>query len=445
MAFLAVSLTAVSQNTNSGYFVEEYTYRYQLNPAFGNENEYVAMPGIGNINFAIKGNLHLTDVLYNKNGKTMTFLNPGVSTSEFMNNIADNNTLGLDTKIGILSAGFKAFGGYNTISINVRANEQTSIPKELFSLAKEGVTNAVYDISDFNVHADGYAELVLGHSRNINKHLRLGAAVKLLVGAANLDADFTDANITLGEDMWTAVVDAQIRTNMKGAHYTHTNNDRTGHEYVDGIEIDGAGIGGFGAAVDLGAVYMLNEDWQFSAAVLDLGFISWNNDVVASTNGTQTFTTADYTFNVDEDAPNGFEKEFDRLKDDVSALYELNDLGDMGSRTRMLSATLNLAAQYTFPLYRKLTFGLLNSTKFQGRFTQTDFRFSANVAPAKIFSAGVNFAAGTYGCGFGWLLNFHPKGFNLFLGMDHTFAKLAKQGVPLSSNASFNLGMNFPF
>ena len=57
-ASLMVAGGAMAQNTNSGYFVDEYTYRHQLNPAFGNENEYVAMPALGNVNFGLQGNLH---------------------------------------------------------------------------------------------------------------------------------------------------------------------------------------------------------------------------------------------------------------------------------------------------------------------------------------------------------------------------------------------------
>lgn len=67
------------------------------------------------------------------------------------------------------------------------------------------------------------------------------------------------------------------------------------------------------------------------------------------------------------------------------------------------------------------------------------------MAPVKCFSADANVAFGTFGSSFGWLLNFHTKGFNLFLGMDHTMGKVTKQFVPLSSNASLNFGMNFPF
>ena len=187
------------------------------------------------------------------------------------------------------------------------------------------------------------------------------------------------------------------------------------------------------------------KDWTFSLALLDLGFIKWNNNMLASTNGIKTFNTDEFTFNVDDNTPNSFKKEWDVIQDKLSALYELDDMGDQGGRTTALAATLNVGAEYTFPLYRKLSFGLLNTTRINGAYSWTDFRLSANIAPVKAFDASVNLAAGTYGVGFGWLANLHVPGFNLFFGMDHTVSKLAKQFVPLSSNASFNFGLNFPF
>lgn len=63
----------------------------------------------------------------------------------------------------------------------------------------------------------------------------------------------------------------------------------------------------------------------------------------------------------------------------------------------------------------------------------------------KCFSADANVAFGSYGVGFGWLLNFHTTGVNLFLGMDHTLGKVTRQFAPLNSNMSVNFGLNFPF
>lgn len=444
---LVSSVVSVAQNTQSGYFLDCYTYRYQMNPAMANDKNFVSMPGLGNVNIDIKGNLGLKDVLYNIDGRTSLFVNPGISAAEVMSNIKDVNKLNADVKLNVLSAGFKAFGGYNTVSINARVMAGTRLPKAFFSLAKEGITNTTYDITDLGARARAYVDLGLGHSRDINDEWRVGGTLKFIVGAGDVTAKFDRATLTLGEDSWQVQADGKLDASIKELKYKTKVNDNTGHRYVNGIDMDYSGVSGFGMGLDLGAVYSpaALPDWKFSVALLDLGFISWNCDNVASTNGLKSFSTADYTFNVSDDASNSFSNEWDKLKDDLSAIYELEDMGDTGSRTTMLGATLNIGAEYQFPLYNKLSFGLLNTTRIDGDYSWTDFRLSANVAPVKIFSAGISGAVGTFGASFGWIANLHVTGFNLFLGMDHTLGKLAKQGVPLNSNAQVNLGMNFLF
>lgn len=439
------ALTSSAQNTESAYFNDEYLYRFQMNPAIGNNRNFVAFPALGNLNVAMSGTAHMKDFLYNVNGRTTTFLNPGVSASKFLNSLDDNSRLGTNLRVNVISFGFKAFGGYNTFSVSARADVNTKMPKELFRLMKQGLQNDTYDISDLRANASAWAEIGLGHSRDINSKLRVGATLKVLLGGADVDADFNQAKLVLGQDNWTAMTNATINASVKGLTYDTDVNSRTGHRYVSGADIDGTGLNGFGLGLDLGAVYKLNKDWTFSASVLDLGFISWSNNMVASTNGTQTFETDRYTFNVDDDMPNNFDDELDKMKDQLSALYELDDMGDKGGRTTALAATVNLGAEYTFPLYRKLKFGALSTTRINGEFTWTDFRLSANVAPCKLFSASAAAAYGTFGFSFGWIINLHPKGFNLFLATDHTPGKLAKQGVPLSSNANVNFGINIPF
>lgn len=453
-AFTAIAVASVAvsaQNTQSGYFVDDYTYRYQMNPAFGNSRGFVSMPGLANVNASVYGSLHLSSVIYNVNGKTTTFLNPGVSASEVMGNLNDNNRIGSDMKFTLLATGFKAFGGYNTVSINARTNIGIRVPRSIFSLLKEGVENRSYDISNFSATATAYAEIAFGHSHRITDEWTVGASMKFLVGGGNMTAKFNRAQLTLGENDWNIVSNAQIETSVKGLTYDVDYNDYSDgsrHEYVSGADVDGAGINGFGLGFDLGAVYKPKalNDFTFSLAVLDLGFIRWNNNMLATTHGDKTFNTDKYTFNVDDDAPNSFDNEWDKMKDALSALYELDDAGDQGSRTTVLAATVNTGVEYTFPLYRKLSFGLLNTTRIQGDYTWTDFRLSANIAPVKCLSASVNGSAGTFGMGFGWLLNLHCPGFNFFAGMDHTIGKVTKQPyLPLNSNASFNLGMNFLF
>lgn len=451
VAIWGLASAATAQNLNSGYFTDGYLYRHTLNPAFGNDQSYVAMPALGNLNVGMNSNLRVDGILFNVNGRTALFLNPQVSTSEFLDGIHDKNKITENLRLQILGTGFKAFGGYNTFEINARQDLGLNIPGSLFRLAKEGIENKTYDISNFNAHAGGYAEIALGHSRQINDQLRVGAKLKVLLGIANIDANFKKAQLTLGENEWIGITDAEIQASIKSMKYEIEETERgpegeeTTHKYVSGLDIDSWGINGFGLAFDLGAEYKLDKNWAFSASLLDLGYIGWNNNYVASTNGERQINTDKYIFNVDEDASNSFENEADRLMEGLSALYELQDNGDMGSRSKALAATMNLGVQYTPDFYDKLSFGLLNSTRMAGKYSWTEFRLSANVAPTNIFSASANMALGTYGTSFGWLLNFHPNGFNLFVGMDHTLGKLAKQGVPLSGRANVNIGINFPF
>ena len=141
-------LSAAAQSTYSGYFLDNYTYRNQMNPAFGSDRNYVGFPGLGNVNVAMRGNLHTSAVVYNLDGRTVLFTNPAIGVSEAMSKFHDNNRIQANVKLSLLNAGFKAFGGYNTIGINAVANVGAGIPGSFFSLAKEGVANKTYAISN---------------------------------------------------------------------------------------------------------------------------------------------------------------------------------------------------------------------------------------------------------------------------------------------------------
>ena len=451
IAFITVAMPLAAQHTATGYFNDGYLYRHEMNPAIANDQGYVAMPVISNLNVALQSNIGVKDVLYNRNGKTTTFLNPDVSASEFLSNLKDKNKVNTNIKIQLLGFGFKGFKGYNHLSVNARANIGLIIPKSLFSLAKEGIENKTYDISDFNAHADAYTEIALGHSHRINDKLSIGATVKVLLGGANVDAEFDKAQLSFQDDAWSAVTNAKVQASIKGLKYkTETEmrgaeGQETPHTYVNDIDVDHTGLNGFGLGIDIGAVYNLNDSWKFSAALLDLGYISWNNNMVASTNGDRTFNTDTYLFNVDDEADNKFGREMDRLKEGLASLYELQDNGDAGKRSTKLTSTLNVGVEFVLPSYKNLSFGLLNTTKIHGNYSSTDFRLSANWHAGKILSLGTSIATGTYGSSFGWMFNLHPTGFNLYLATDHNLGKLAKQGVPLSANGHVNLGINIPF
>lgn len=448
MLATAAALCATAQNTQSGYFIDDYAYRFLSNPALAPSHGklLIGIPGINNLNTNLRGNLALTDVIYNVNGKTTTFMNPGVSAAEAMGNLSDMNRIGFDIRENILSFGFGMFGGYTTINISARANVNTRLPKSIFSFLKEGVTNDTYEIDGLRARAIGYGEISLGHSHSITSEIRVGANVKVLLGVGSFKADLDRATLALNRDSWDITTDANIHTSLNGYTYKTKYSDDTHRNYVSGLDGSFKPINGFGFALDLGATYAPKalKNWEFSAAILDLGFINWKNDLYATTNGERRFQSSIYNFSADDSAPNSFSDEWDKVRNSLETLYQLDDAGDKGGYTQTLNATVNLGASYTLPVYRRLKFGLLNTTRIAGDFSWTDFRLSANLNPVKNISLGVNGNAGTFGCGFGWIANLRipGAGLQLSLAQDNFFAKLAKPGVPMSSNASVSLGLN---
>ncbi len=457
-AVAAMALVAggtMAQGLNSAYYTNDYKFRHTMNPAFGNDQNYVSVPALGNVNVALHGNFGYEDVvmdnpLYGKGSdkKMTTFMHPDISVGDALDGFSTgNNRIVGNVGLTILSAGFKAFGGYNTVELNSKTSFGVSLPYELFAFAKN-IGNNTYNIGDINMNAQSYAELAFGHSRQIDERLRVGAKVKLLFGVARGDVEFKNVTADLASnDKWTISGDAKANMSLKGFAYKskeheYKNESKGTYETVNDMNVDGAGLGGFGLAFDLGGIYKIDDDWTVNAAVLNLGFISWSNNVQAS-NHMKSFEFDGFRdLAVKEGRGETFDDKADTYGDQLADFANLTDDGDQGGRTTGIGATINVGCEYNLPVYRPITFGLLSSTRINGPYSWTEGRLSANWVPLSWIDGGVSFAVNSFTASMGWVLNIHPKGYNFFIGMDHLLGSMSKEAIPLSSNASINLGMS---
>lgn len=447
IAIACSPLAMWSQASYSGFFSENYNYRFQMNPSAGNEMGFVSFPGMGNNHLSLHGNLKPGAFFYTNGDEVLPFTSPLVSAADVLGKIKDKNKLGVNSKIDVLTVGFNAFGGYNAIGFSVVARSEFSVPGSFFRFAKEGEDSDVREIRDMNGNISAYGQIALNHSHWINSvpGLRVGASLKFLLGIGNIDFRFRDVSLKMNNGMWDARANADIYSSVSNFSFRHDTDDLTGLRYISGADVDKFGLNGFGLGLDLGAQYIFN-DFRFSAAVIDLGFIKWGKTHVASTDGTKSFRTDAFLPDSNNQNPYyGENSEWDDLGMNIGKLYNLEESETLSSRTRSLGATLNIGAQYELPAYRKLHLGILNTTRLLGDYSWTQFRFSADVNPVKWFSFSANMSAGTYGMGFGWLLSFNTKGFNLFAGMDHTSFDFSEAGVPEHPNMAVNFGINFPF
>ena len=453
---LGFCASASAQNLNSAYFLDGYAYGHQLNPAKDyDRNGYVSFPILGNINVGINGNISLTDVLKFNGNQLTTYLNPNIPMDEAMSGFAANNYLGADLRMDILGFGFRAWGGFNTFNVSMRANASANLPYGIFEAAKE-LANKDYDISGLGMDVAAWTEIGLGHSRKIADAWRVGGKVKVLLGGARAMLNVRDGHLNLSApEKWTLVADAEAEVSVKGFSWGEmeqkelSNGEKYEQIAFDNIGLESPGLNGWGLAFDLGAEWDLGEQgWlegmKVSASVLDLGFISWDQTSFASNKGTQVDITGFNDIQVEGGSGTSMENQTDGYGDRFSELLALQDEG-VRSSTNMLGVTLNVAAEYEMPFYKKLSVGLLSTTRFQGKYTWNEERISATISPVKWFELSANVGFGTRGTSFGWVANIHPRGFSLFVGMDHTLTSFSKQYIPMDFNGGINLGITIPF
>lgn len=445
--------SAVAQDLNSAYFTDDYNYRHDMNPAFGNSQNYIAIPVLGNLNVKMQGNFGLGDVLFQNPQSgyyNRTFMHPDVSVEEALAGFnKGKNKISTDIGLTILSTGFNAFGGYNTIEVRERTHIAMNLPYDLFEFAKD-LRNKDYQFDDIGVRAQSFAEVALGHSHQITDDLRIGGKLKVLLGVARADMTISGMTANFTGDNWLVNSgNAEANINMKGIKFVNTTSDYKGkrggtYEHVDfgETDIDGAGISGMGFGIDLGAEYRVIDGLKVSAAVTDLGFIGWNNNwLLKQRKGSFEFDGF-HDIQINDNNGISIDDQVNDYKDQISDFVSFDNKGDQGSTTTTLAATVNVGAEYQLPVYHPLSFGFLGQHHFEGDYSWSEARLSANWTPLSWLDGGVNVAVNNFCTSAGWVLNIHPKGFNFFIGMDHILGKQSKEFIPLSSNANIAIGMN---
>lgn len=451
--FAMVAGLAVAQDLNSAYFTDDYNYRHDMNPAFGNSQNYIAIPVLGNVDVKMQGNFGLGDILF-KNPLTgyynRTFMHPDVPVDEALAGFnRGKNKISADIGLTVLSAGFNAFGGYNTVEVRERTRMSMFLPYNLFEFAKD-LRNKDYSFDDIGLRAQSFAEIAFGHSRQITEDLRIGGKFKVLLGVARADMNISGMTANFTGDNWLVTSgNAEANINMKGIKLVNTSSDYKGkrggtYEHVDfgETDVDGAGISGIGLGIDFGAEYRVMEDLKVSAAILDLGFIGWNNNwLLKQRKGSFEFDGF-HDIQINDNNGISIDDQVNDYKDQISDFVSFDNKGDQGSSTSMLAATVNMGVEYQLPMYKPLSFGLLGQHHFEGDYSWTEGRLSANWTPLSWLNGGINVAVNSFCTSAGWVLNIHPNGFNFFIGMDHILGKQSKEFIPLSSNASIAIGMN---
>lgn len=400
---LFVPAAMQAQYLRSSYFMDGSSTRMQLNPALQPRRGYFNLPVIGSFAAEVSTNsLGVQDVIdtFDSDGE---FYN----NDDFYSRLKDMNEVSINLNTDIISFGRYAGKGFWSFNIGARVDVDATIPKTMFDYLRaidgdnfSWADGHSFDIQNEKLNLNSYIEVGFGYSRAITKRLSIGAKAKVLLGAGNFNLEINrlqmkgtingmDSNLRLQTD-------AYMEASAKGLEFDIEDG------YINDLEYNSFGIAGYGGAIDLGVSYQLLKNLSLSAAILDLGFISWgkSNTQIAESNKTHV---------IDK---NNYENSSDILDFDLFGLQ----MKEAKSRTTSLAPTMVLAGEYAV-LNNKLGIGVLSTTRFGELRKYSELTFSANFRPNTLINTTVSYSMLQGGETFGVAVKLGP----LMVGTDYMF------------------------
>ena len=446
---LLMPLLMGAQALKGSYFLDNSLNRNKLNPAFAPQSGYFQIPVVGNTSVGLLSNLDLQTFMYPMNGQLYTFLNKNVSLEQFDAALAGNPHFDVATDINLINFGFKGGEkGFWTVDLGMRVNADMDLPRDLFIFMKKGTgTSGTYNIGAVHANAAVSMQAAPGSSPDLSdlvEGLRVGAKARAILPVAYLGLDLNTVSLTTSPEKWTVKTDGTCNAAMKGLEMTDASGEL--EPSVNGF----GGLAGFGFSVDLGAEYKLDFDGfingvAFSAAVTDLGAVSYSADAVQAygTNGQMDWTGL--SISLEEGAMDDAMAE---LENEFGNLLSLNKIGNASKLSRSTLPSFYLGAEMPF-MNNKMSVGALYSARKSYVATRNELTLSYNLNPVKWFSAGLNYSFLNTTKTLGWLLEFNPKaGPCFFIGSDYFCLAKAKapenfslEDIPMSWRFNVHFGL----
>ncbi|MFV5697669.1 DUF5723 family protein [Flavobacterium sp. ZT3R17] len=227
------------------------------------------------------------------------FANDGVDFNVKLRNVVFSTTrkdkATINEQIELFSGGFKVgdwqSNSYISFGMYQEFDFLSYMPKDLAILALDGNSNYLgkaFNLGDLNVKAEMLSVLHVGFHKNINENLIVGVRGKIYSSAFNATSTKNSGYIyTIPSNNWVyeQVISSNLELNTSGIS-KYTEKDYSG-DIVKDITKKAFFGGDLGLGFDAGLTYYPKKDIQFTASIVDVGFIKHSKDV-------ETFTYKGY-------------------------------------------------------------------------------------------------------------------------------------------------------
>lgn len=446
-SFLMAHSIISSAQLRSGYFMESYNARNILNPAMHSDSSYWYIPVLGNTEVSMQSTIGLSDILFdNGNGGLYTFMTDGtISKADLMDAVGNGVKANTNAMLTLANIGRRLSSTrFQTIGATIKINGKAFINKDLFDVMKD-IENRDYRLSGSSIDLNTILEFSYGEARKINDRLTIGAKAKLLLGLINAQVKMGQTNIDIASsDQWSAsgIAVANISGgSFKNETKQYDANTNT-YEQVKDMRFDKFGINGIGVAIDAGISYKTDESWTLSAAVTDLGLVSWFNNRRAENHGDTFIFNGFQNTSYNKDDGYSVDDQWDAIHDDLMDLIHLEEKGKK-NLTQMLGATLTAGAVYDIKEYADMMLGAMLTHRIDGKYSWTEIRVNGTYMHPKLpLNIALSPAISTFGVSLGAMATYSPsKKTTIFIGSDHLFFKVNPQMIPTGLNGNVSLGM----
>ena len=197
-----------------------------------------------------------------------------------------NDVLSLNQQLELFSGGFRIGTEDNRSYLSFGLYQEfdflSYIPQDIATLAIDGNKNYLgkrFDLADLSAKADLLSVFHIGIHKRIQDNLIVGARAKIYSSIFNASSVTNTGYIytnTSTDSYYEQIVYSNLQLNTSGiTQYKDANNSNVGADVKKGMLLGG----NLGLGLDLGLTYYPQTNVQFTASVIDLGYISHAKEV----------------------------------------------------------------------------------------------------------------------------------------------------------------------
>ncbi len=416
--------TAKAQQYHTLYWMQGIPQSSYANPALQPlPNYYAGFPGLSSVYTGFYNTGFAARDLLRQNADGSLYIDD----QNMLSKLKNRNYLIADMNLDILGFGFR-FKDDNYLSFNISERIETRfgysgdfmrlLIEGNDAFRQEGVAAQIgspsFDVSHFR-------EYGVGFSRKWTNELTFGLRAKVLQGLSNINFEKTELSLFTGPDNYELLLNTNLLIN-KSFPFTLAPLEDIGDndfEFEDNDLVNYlTQTTNMGFALDLGASYVLNEQFTFAASIRDLGFIKWKRDAENfRVNGEVEFKGLDFNevFGSDNDT------DFEEITDSIIDLFNLQETAN--AYTLMMAPKFFISAAYN--LTPKHKFALLGRGEiFAGDFYPS-FTASYNFQPINRFGSTLSYSVihgNFHNLGLGFHVNIWPV--QIYMVADNYFPAL---------------------